>query len=114
MDDAFNQLTPEQLAAVDAAVAVIQGDCSYCVRDVTSLLQTIAVDLLHTGQILSQCRELPEDNTTKARRVELMSQKREALLRWEDLFHERSRSICRLCQVATRRCVGIWQAAKKL
>ena len=114
MDDAFNQLTPEQLAAVDAAVAVIQGDCSYCVRDVTTLLQTIAVDLLHTGQVLLRCRDLPADNTTKAQQVELMCQKREDLLRWEALFHERSRSICRLCQVATRRCMGIWQAAKKL
>ena len=76
MDDAIGQLTAEQLAAVDAAVTVIQADCTYCMKDVTSLLQTIAVDLLHTGQVLSQCRSLPEDNTTKARRVELMTRKR--------------------------------------
>ena len=114
VDDTLGQLTEEELRAVDAAVALLQADCSYCVKDVTTLLQTIAVDLLHAGQVLSHCRGLPEDNSTKARHVELMTRKREALLTWEGLFHERSRSICRLCQEATRRCVSVWQHAKKL
>ena len=114
VDDAICQLSEEELHAVDAAVAVIQADCSYCTRDVTTLLRIIATDLLVTGQVLSRCRGLPEDDSTKERRVELMTRKKEAILNWEDLFHERSCSICRLCQEATRRCIGVWQYAKKL
>ena len=114
VNDAIGQLSEEELRAVDAAVAVIQADCSYCIHDVTTLLRTIATDLLVTGQVLSRCRGLPEDDSMKARRVELMTRKKEALLSWEDLFHERSRSICRLCQEATRRCCRVWQYAKKL
>ena len=100
VNDAIGQLSEEELRAVDAAVAVIQADCSYCIQDMTTLLRTIAIDLLHTGQVLSRCRGLPEDDSTKERRVELMTNGPEA--------------ICRLCQEATRRCVGVWQYAKKL
>ena len=114
MDDAFNQLTPEQVAALDAAVAVIQGDCLYCTLEVTSLLETIAVDMLQAGQLLSACRDLPMDNTTRATKVEMMARKHEDLLQWESLFHPRSRSICRMCQIATRRCVSIWRVARHL
>ena len=114
VNDAIGQLSEEELRAVDAAVAVIQADCSYCTQNVTVLLKAIATDLLHTGQVLSSCRDLPSDNSTKERRVELLTRKKEALMHWEDLFHERSRSICRVCQEATRRCIGVWQYAKKL
>ena len=51
MDAAFELLTPEELAALDAAVAVIQAECEYCARGVPGLLKRMAVDMLHTGQL---------------------------------------------------------------
>ena len=112
MDAAFELLTPEELAALDAAVAVIQAECEYCARGVPGLLERMAVDMLHTGQLLAACRGLPSANTTRASKIELMTRKHEGLLYWEPLFHPRSRKICRACQLATRRCVSIWQVAR--
>ena len=112
MDAAFELLTPEELAALDAAVAVIQAECEYCTRGVPGLLEKMAVEMLHTGQLLAACRGLPTANTTRASKIELMTRKHEGLLYWAPLFHPRSRKICRACQLATRRCVSIWQVAR--
>ena len=88
-------LTPEELAALDAAIAVVQAECEYCTRGVPGLLEKMAVEMLHTGQLLAACRGLPTANTTRASKIELMTRKHEGLLYWEPLFHPRSRKICR-------------------
>ncbi len=112
MDEAFAMLTPEELAALDAAVAVIQEECEYCAHGVPGLLERMAVEMLHTGQLLAACRGLSTANTTRATKIDVMTRKRDGLLHWAPLFHPRSRKICRACQLATRRCTSIWQVAQ--
>ena len=112
MDAIFELLTPEELAALDSAVAVVQAECEYCARGIPELLEKMAVEMLHTGQLLAACRGLPSDNTTRASKIEVMARKQEGLRYWEPLFHPRSRKVCSGCQAATRRCVGLWQVAR--
>ena len=112
MDAIFELLTPEELAALDSAVAVVQAECEYCARGIPELLEKMAVEMLHTGQLLAACRGLPSANTTRASKIEVMARKQEGLLYWEPLFHPRSRKVCSGCQAATRRCVSIWQVAR--
>ena len=111
IDGAIGQLTAAELRAVDEAVAVIQAECSYCISAVTPLLRSLAMDLLITGQVLSRCRGLPEEDSTKEGCISVMTRKQQETLA---MFHERSRSICRLCQAATRRCVEVWRMAKSM
>ena len=114
VNEAIKQMSEEELCAVDAAVAVIQQDCSYCSRDVTMLLRSIAKDLLITGQVILRCRKLPDEDRTKQDCIAMMMRQKQDILQWDDIFHERSRSVCRLCQEGTRKCVEIWQLAKRL
>ena len=78
------------------------------------LLRSLAMDLLVAGQVLSGCRRLPEGDPTKEGRVSAMTRKRQEALAWDDMFHERSRSICRMFQAATRRIVELWRVAKSM
>ena len=114
VDGVIGEMSAEDLRTVDAAVSVIQEDCNYCSRSITILLRSIATDLLIAGQILSTCRGLPDGDRTKPGHVAAMTMKRQDVLQWDDLFHERSHSVCTLCQEGTWRCVEIWQLAKRL
>ena len=111
MDAIFELLTPEELAALDSAVAVVQAECEYCARGIPDLLEKMAVELLHTGQLLAACRGLPSDDPSRASRVETMARKKEGLRFWDPMYHPRSRKVCRGCQAATRRCISLWQVA---
>ena len=74
-NEAIEQMSEEELHAIDTAVAVIQQDCSYCSSDVTTLLRSIAKDLLITGHVISRCRKLPDEDRTKQDRIAMMRQK---------------------------------------
>ena len=112
MDEDFDSLTPDQLSALDAAVAVIQGECSYCVQGVPELLERRALELLHTTQILVACRALPLSDSNRVNHLATMSRKHAELLEWDDMYHPRSRRICGACQLATRRCISLWREAR--
>ena len=112
MDAMFDLLSPAELAALDSAVAVVQADCDYCARGIPALLEKMAVELLHTGQLLTACQGLPSDEPGRASRIETMARKKESLRYWDPMYHPRSRKVCSGCQAETRRCVRLWQVAR--
>ena len=112
MDAMFDLLTPEELAALDSAVAVVQAACEYCARGIPALLEKMAVELLHTGQLLDACRNLPSDEPGRAWRIETMARKKESLGFWDPMYHPRSRKVCSGCQAATRRCASLWKVVR--
>ncbi len=112
MDAWLELLSPAELAALDSAVAVVQAECEYCARGVPALLEKMAVELIHTGQLLDACRKLPSDEHGRAWRIETMARKKESLGFWDPLYHPRSQKVCSGCQAETRRCVRLWQVAR--
>ena len=112
MDAWLELLSPEELAALDSAVAVVQAECDYCARGVPALLEKMAVELLHTGQLLDACRNLPSDEPGRAGRIDTMARKKESLSFWDPMYHPRSRRVCSGCQAETRRCVSLWKVAR--
>ena len=112
MDAWLELLSPEELAALDSAVAVVQAECDYCARAVPALLEKMAVELLHTGQLLDACRNLPSDEPGRAGRIDTMARKKESLSFWDPMYHPRSRRVCSGCQAETRRCVSLWKVAR--
>ena len=117
-DKVFEQMSEEDMGVIGAAVSEIQENCHYCRQGVTGLLCSVATDLIICGQIKSACQQLPEKEEKakedKAARLARMATKREDIMQWNDLFHSRSRGMCRLCQLNTRECVAIWKLGKRL
>ena len=116
-DMVFEQMSEEDMGVIGAAVSEIQENCDYCRQGVTGLLRSLATDLIICGQIKSACQQLPEKEQTKedkAARLARMATKREDIMQWNDLFHSRSRGVCRLCQQQTQECVAMWKLGKRL
>ena len=57
MDEAFELLTPEELAALDAAVAVIQAECEYCTRGVPGLLEKMETRISVTCKTVDSAKD---------------------------------------------------------
>ena len=113
----FEEMSEQDMGVIGNAVSEIQENCDFCRQGVTELLRSIAKDLIICGQITGACRRLTEKETTpedKAARLALMATKREDIMQWNDLFHSRSRGVCRLCQLNTQECVAIWKLGKRL
>ena len=113
----FEEMSEQDMGVIGNAVSEIQENCDFCRQGVTELLRSIAKDLIICGQITGACRRLTEKETTpedKAARLALMATKREDIIQWNDLFHSRSRGVCRLCQLNTQECVAIWKLGKRL
>ena len=117
-DVVFEQMSEEDMGVIGAAVNEIQEQCLYCRKGVTGLLRSLAKELIICSQVKSACQQLPETEQKakedKEARLSLMTTKRQDIMQWNDLFHSRTRGVCRLCQQQTQECVAMWKLGKRL
>ena len=111
----FQELSDKDMGALGVALDEIQDKCDFCKKGTTKLLRSIAKDLIICQQVTLDCRRLPDKEATKKEaRLALMATKRADIVQWEDLFHSRSKGICKLCQVQTKEAIAMWQLGKRL
>ena len=114
-DNFFEELSDKDMGALGVALDEIQDKCDFCKKGTTNLLRSIAKDLIICQQVTLACRRLPDKEATKKQdRLALMATKRADIVQWEDLFHSRSKGICKLCQVQTNEAIAMWQLGKRL